>query len=179
MEKYIALFRGINVSGQKMINMEDLKSHMKVLNFTNVITYIQSGNLIFEYEKTHTAVLAQSIKNKIQEVYGFEVAVMVKSDKEIKYIADNNPFLNERNEDIQSLHVTLFSEVPKTEFVHRLVDFKDKSDEFILFEDVAYLYCPKGYGNTKFTNTYFENKCKVEATTRNWKTIRKLVELTQ
>ena len=71
METYIALLRGINVSGQKKIKMVDLRVQLESLNFKNIRTYIQSGNVIFESTKTETIDLANKIKTEIFNQYGF------------------------------------------------------------------------------------------------------------
>ena len=177
MEKYIAILRGINVSGSKMIKMDNLKLSMIELNFKNIETYIQSGNLIFEYAKTNQHYLATLITNKIQKTFEFHVPVIIKSAKELNAIKDHNPFINNRNEAIDKLHVTFFSEEPAKELLGKLTGIESNSDEFILAGNVVYLCCMNGYGRTKLTNNLFENKLKISATTRNWKTVIKLAEM--
>ncbi len=177
MNKYIAILRGINVSGQKLIKMTDLIKHLEELGFKKITTYIQSGNVLFESDISNQMELALKIGNKIKEKYGFDVPVIVKNREELKIISKNNPFLTQRSEDIDKLYVTILAEEATHELAAKFKDIDYKPDEFILDGNVLYGYVPNGYGNTKFSNTFIENKLKTTATTRNWKTVLKLTEL--
>lgn len=177
MESYIAILRGINVSGQKKIKMEDLRQLLAELNFHDIQTYIQSGNVIFEHKKSDPLELAGQIAHQISDKYSFEVPVIVKTAAELEHVLHNNPFLKDRQEDESKLHVTFLSEIPKQELLNKIKELDHKPDEFIISDKAIYLFCPNGYGRTKLTNNFFENKLKVTATTRNWKTVNKLVEI--
>jgi len=177
MEKYIAILRGINVSGSKMIKMDDLKLSMSELNFKNIETYIQSGNLVFKYTKTNQHDLAKKIKYKIQKDFGFQVPVIVKNSQELNFLIAHNSFINERNEPVDKLHVTFLAEEPPVGWREKLAGIDANSDEFIILKDVIYIFCLNGYGRTKLNNNYFEAKLKISATTRNWKTVIKLAEM--
>jgi len=177
MPTYIALLRGINVSGKNMIKMNELLIHLSSLNFKNIRTYIQSGNIIFESDLMDENLLEKSIHEKILSMFGFDVPVLVKNADAWKKVHNSNPFILERNEDIDKLHVTFLSDIPNQEFISKLVDYKDVVDEFILDSNIVYICCHNGYGKTKLNNTFFESKLKVSATTRNWKTVIKLMEM--
>lgn len=179
MKKYIALLRGINVSGQKLIKMGELKTHLEQLNFNNVITYIQSGNIAFEADSSNQKDLAAQIVNKIKEKYGWEVPVIVKSAYEMKLIAENNPFLNHRKEDISKLYVTFLADEPDIELVNKFRTINYEPDKFVVVDKVLYGFIPVSYGNTKFSNNFIESKLKTTATTRNWKTVLKLLEMVE
>ncbi|MDQ3292415.1 MAG: DUF1697 domain-containing protein [Bacteroidota bacterium] len=112
MQTYIALLRGINVSGQKMIKMSDLLDLFKGLDFKNAKTYLQSGNVVFEAESQDTTHLEEQIATTITNKFKFSVPVLVKDQAEWLRILQNNPFINERNEDISKLHVTLLAAEP-------------------------------------------------------------------
>ena len=177
MEIYISILRGINVSGQKKIIMADLKGLYENLGFQDVQTYIQSGNVIFKSPKTEKSILKNKIETKISKQYGFSVPVQVLELQKLNKVFANNPFVNKRNEDISKLHVTFLEEVPEAEIRSEIMNIQSTSDEFIISGKVIYVFCPNGYGRTKLNNTFFEKKLKTSATTRNWKTISKLVEL--
>ncbi len=107
METYISLLRGINVSGQKKILMADLKALYETLKFKGVVTYIQSGNVIFKTDKKESNQnLAKKIEQSIFKKYNFNVPLIVRSTSEIENIISNNPFLKDSNIDIDKLHVT-------------------------------------------------------------------------
>lgn len=177
MQTYISVLRGINVSGHRVIKMDALKKSYAELGFTNILTYIQSGNVIFQFKKSEHLKIENMIKNKISDEYGFDVPVIVKDAKDLKNVIKNNSFLNNKNVDLSKLHVTFLSAIPAKSEVKRIKEIDFSPEEFIICDDIIYLYCPGGYGNTKLNNNFFENKLKVKATNRNWKTVNELCKI--
>jgi uncharacterized protein (DUF1697 family) len=102
--------------------------------------------------------------------------VVVRSRSELEKIRNGNPFLPEKTGQEEKLHVTLLKDHPVKELEVKIEKEKYLPDEFIFSGREIHLFCPDGYGRTKLTNTFFENKLKTGATTRNWKTICKLAE---
>ena len=90
---YITLLRGINVGGQKRIKMIDLRNVFESINFRNVKTYLQSGNVIFKDDTTDIIKLTDQIEKKICEVFGFSVKIIIRTDEEFRNIVNNNPFV--------------------------------------------------------------------------------------
>jgi uncharacterized protein (DUF1697 family) len=175
---YLSILRGINVSGQKKILMADLSQLYRNLGFTDVTTYIQSGNVVFSTgEDLSAAMLCEKIEKAIREQYNFQVPVIVRTSDEIQKIAAENPFLSEKGIELEKLHVTFLGKNPQPAEIKAVMDVHFPSDRFLIRGTEVYLYCPGGYGNTKLSNSFFENKLKVNATTRNWKTVIKLAEL--
>ena len=177
MKTYIAILRGINVSGHKPIKMDALRAMCEQLKFKNTKTYIQSGNIVFQYKATNNETLEKLISKKIKETFTFDVPVLVLSANEMKTILNNNPFVNNRKEDITKLHVTFLSHQPQQINIDKIKEGNYGTDEFIITGKNIYLFCPVSYGNSKLSNTFLENKLKVTATTRNWKTVNELVSL--
>ncbi len=177
MQTYISILRGINVSGHKMIKMNELTTLFESLHFKNVKTYIQSGNVVFQAIETSVNDLAISIEDKISERFGFTVPVLVKEKSEIESVVKNNPYLMLEDKDVTKLHVTFLAKEPDKSNLDKINQGQYLPDEYILSGSVIYLYCPNGYGNTKLNNSFFENKLKVIATTRNWKTVNELLEM--
>lgn len=171
---YISLLRGINVSGKNKILMADLKIVYESLSFKNVTTYIQSGNVIFESPSAKK--LEEVISNKIKEAYGFEVPVLVKNMEEFLEAVSSNPFLKEKNIELDKLHLTFLSSTPATTTIDKIKDIKTE-DRYSIVGPNVYLYCPIGYGNTKLNNTLLEKKLEVKATTRNWKTCNEIIHI--
>ena len=170
MKKYIVLLRGINVSGKNKIPMIDLRILLSDLDFKNVQTYIQTGNIILESSLEKELTICK-IKNGIKDKFGLNISVLVKTVKELEIIFNNYPFPKE-NEKI--LAFTFLDKVPQ--FFSIDINTIDK-DKYSIVEDVVYLYCPMSFSKTKLTNNTIEKKLKVTATTRNFKTTRKLLEL--
>jgi uncharacterized protein (DUF1697 family) len=178
METYISILRGINVSGQKKIKMADLKQLYEELKFKDVITYIQSGNVIFKTDKKLTDTeLTKRIEKKIFEKYQFEVTVIIRTIKEMEKVQKSNPFLKLKGIDTERLYVTFLDEIPMKENIERINQVDFSPEKFIITGREVYLHCPNGYGRTKLNNNFFENKLKITATTRNWNTVNKLVEM--
>ncbi|MBD3225868.1 MAG: DUF1697 domain-containing protein [Caldithrix sp.] len=177
MNVFISLLRGINVSGQKKIKMGDLRALYESLSFTNVKTYIQSGNVIFASQEKDRARLSRRIEEKIQETYEYNVQVLIKNRNELQQLIHQNPFLQRYNMDTKHLHVTFLYTSPDSELREQIQGIHYEPDELALVGDTIYIYCPNGYGRTKLSNNFFEKKLKTCATTRNWKTITKLTEL--
>jgi uncharacterized protein (DUF1697 family) len=178
MATFISLLRGINVSGQKKILMADLKLLYEQLKFKNVQTYIQSGNVVFDYttDKNNLAI-AKLIEHSIEKEYKFQVPVLVKQADDLLSTIKNNPFTEEVGADPSRVAVTFLEGLPTSENLKKLVGIDYPPDRFIIDGSNIYIYCPKSYGNSKLSNNFFESKLKVRATSRNWKTINKLLEM--
>ena len=161
-----------------MIKMANLQKLYEELKLTDIITYIQSGNVVFKADGKHTDTeLAALIAGKIEKKYRFEVPVIIRRLGEVEKVLAINPFIKEKGIDMEKLHVTFLAETPAKDKVEAIEKTDFSPDRFIIKDKEVFLYCPNGYGNTKLSNTFFENKLKVQATTRNWKTTNKLAEL--
>ena len=172
---YIALLRGINVSGKNKLPMADLRALCTQLGWKNVQSYIQSGNLRFELEEPQGA--AAQLSQAIKKEFGYEAVPILVHPQAYFEEALQNPFLEQDpNLDIKSLHVTFLQGEPVPEKIEALKCKDHKGDEWIILQDKVYLHCPKGYGKTKLTNTYLEKKLGKVATTRNWKTLNRLAD---
>ena len=173
----IAMLRGINVGGQKIIKMKSLRASFGALGFRRVTTYVQSGNVIFETAKTPSDNLSKNIGDRILNDFGFSVPLVLRSSDEMKKIANDNPFLQERGIDHSKLHITFLSELPAKTALGKLEALNEAPDKFRIKGREVYLYCPSGYGRTRLSNATFEKLLSVKATTRNWKTVKTLVEM--
>lgn len=173
---YIAMLRGINVSGQRIIKMDRLRAVFEDMGFADVKTYVQSGNVIFVTDES-AANLAVIIERKILDEFGFEVPVLTKSANEFKEIVKRNPFLKDRAIDGSKLHVTFLSDDPPRNALELLQPLAVGPEQARIVGRAVYLYCPNGYGNTRLNNTAIEKKLSCRATTRNWATTNKLLEM--
>jgi len=176
MTKFIALLRGINVSGQKQIKMPDLKSLFEESGFQNIETYIQSGNVIFTSKEKLPEKLEQKISLAIKRKFGFDVQIIVLTPEEIEYVLNNNPFIKKKKES-KKLYVTFLAKSPSNENINKLNAIDYSPEEYIIDGRYIYLFVPNGYGKAKLNNNFFESKLNVSATTRNWKKVNKMFEL--
>jgi uncharacterized protein (DUF1697 family) len=174
MNRYISMLRGINVGGQRKLRMETLREVYQAAGFSNIRTYVQSGNLVFDGPEKDIPALTNDIEAKLRQTCGFHVEVFIRLPGEFMHILENNPFLRGRNEEPSKLHVTFLFQPPAEAAWGKLIAPMGISDEFYPGEQEIYLFCPNGYGKTKLSNSFFERKLGVLATTRNWNTVNAL-----
>ena len=174
MARYIVFLRGINVSGQRKIKMADLKTSLEKSDFENVLTYIQSGNIIVEADKTVKQALAGKISKIILDDFGFEVPALVFLAEEIEAVLKEVPF---QNIERKNLYFTLLFEKPNQELVNAFNKTQFENEDFQVREQCVYLNCKKGAGKAKLNNNLIEKRLGVIATTRNLNTMKKMLEL--
>ncbi|MEM6297646.1 MAG: DUF1697 domain-containing protein [Bacteroidota bacterium] len=179
MEKKIAILRGINVGGRRKILMEDLRELFAQQGFESVRTYIQSGNILFETtSEDSNSTLERQLEAAITARFGFDVPVIIRTSKELQAAAQQNPFYSE-DADISSLHLTFLNDIPTKENYQKALSKDYAPDAFSLKEKYVFVRCEGKYHKSKLSNAFFEKHFQVNATTRNWKTVLKLVELSK
>lgn len=178
MHTFVALLRGINVGGKNKIPMAELKSSVSTLGLEDVVTYIQSGNLVFRAPARDAPDLAARIEKAVAKDSGVSITVLLRTPSELEAIAGGNPFLSGKV-DPSRLHVVFLSAPPTADAVDQLDPKRSAPDEFSVRGSEIYLHLPNGAGRSKLTIDYFEKRLGVRATARNWKTLTKLIELTQ
>jgi uncharacterized protein (DUF1697 family) len=174
---FVALLRGINLGGHKVVKMDQLRKTFEELGFEEVKTYIQSGNVVFKAPAQTPENLAKRIEERILRHFGFPVPVVVRTAGEIGEVIRNNPLLKEKGIDLSKLHVTFLSCSPDRGALKTLDAVPAAPDQFRCSGQAVYLHCPNGYHASKLTNNVLEKMLKVGTTTRNWKTANKLWEM--
>ncbi len=177
MPKVIALLRGINVGGQKPVPMAALRACIKPVATGEPLTYVQSGNVVFETPTKAGPELRQEIERRIKRQFGFPVVVLLRTPRQLAELLERNPYLKSPNTDRQRLYVVFLADRLGAESVKRLEKFKNGEEHFEIAGDHIYLHYPLGYGRAKLNNNVFERVLSVQATTRNWKTVTELVTL--
>lgn len=177
MNQFIVLLRGVNVSGHNLLPMKELKKVMEDAGFESVATYIQSGNIIFKSSESNNEHIKSLIIELIQKHFNLSISVFILSKSQLLDIMNNSPYKDEV--DTKKLYYIIFDQTPSNELVDKLKNIQYPPDEYFIKDSVIYLNCHNGYGNTKFSNNFFENKLKLKATTRNWNTLQKLIEMTE
>ena len=177
MKTFISMLRAINVGGQKKIAVQALQRAYEQLNLANVRTYVQSGNVVFDCEEQEISILTKRIETQIEQTFGYPVPVFMRDMQDFHRIITSNPFLKGRNEDPSKLHVTFLYEPPSEVILGNLINTFADGDEFSPGEQEIYLFCPNGYGRTRLSNSFFERKLSIPATTRNWRTVNALYRM--
>lgn len=179
MTTYAALLRGINVGGSKKVPMADLRALLTGLGHEDVRTYLQSGQAVFTSGHGDEESLAAEITHAIEKHFGFGVDVLVRDHAYLKAIADACPFPAADLEPKQ-LHVTYFSAPVSPERFAEIDESAYLPEEFRLGDRALYLYAPNGLGRSKLAEHLSKPRITkgVIATTRNWNTVVKMVEMT-
>lgn len=175
--KHLALLRGINVSGHNMIKMEALKTTLEDIGFTNVVTYIQSGNVFVETEEESGFGVGFKIKQEIFKTFGHEVPVIVIGKNDLELCFKNNPFLKQKDVDTKKLYVAFISKELSSSAINELKISQFKPDEAVIDGNRIFIKYDIGAGKTRLDQKYIEKKLNVTATIRNWNTVTKLLEM--
>lgn len=179
-KKYAALLRGINVGGSKKVPMAELRTVLEGLGHGGVRTYLQSGNAVFSSANEDPAALARELEAAIEAHFGFRVACLVVDGEYLRAVARACPFPAAELEGKQ-LHATFFSEQPGAERFAAVEEVAYLPEEYRIGDRVLYLYAPDGLGRSKLAEVLARPAVVkgIDATTRNWNTVAKLVELTE
>jgi uncharacterized protein (DUF1697 family) len=179
MAKYIALLRGINVGGHKLIAMSDLSEMLESLKFTGVKTLLQSGNVVFQSGKQTGSALERLLEKETEKRLKASVRILVRDANEWKAIVARNPFAKEAKSDPSHLLVMCLKDAPDAKSVKAL-QATIKGPEVVRADGrQLYLVYPAGIGTSKLTNAVIEKKLGTQGTARNWNTVLKVVELIQ
>lgn len=174
----IALLRGINVGGHRKILMADLKELLKNIGLTNIITYIQSGNVIF-----NTMLSSEEVSEKIQlaikEQYEFDVPVIILERNELLKVVSNNPYANIENYNPKQLYMTFLKSKPSQNKIDELSRISFLPDLFKINDKSIHLYFNGKSYLSKLTNKLIEKQLETVATTRNLNTCNKLIKLSE
>ena len=172
----IALLRGINVGGRNLLRMQELKSLLESLGCSDIKTYIQSGNVVFNHANSDNTSLSAAISSSIETEYGFLPNVLLLSASELQRAVTENPFADATFEP-KTLHLWFLSDNPMNVDLASIEALKAESESFAQMERRFYLHAPEGIGRSKLA-AGVEKLLGVPATARNWRTVTKILDLT-
>jgi len=174
---YIALFRGINVGGKNSLKMASLKEAVLKSSYTDVQTYIQSGNLIFRSPKTPPTILSFQLEKLVNDTFGINISIIVLSKKALEKIVRKNPFRPIKDDEISKLYVSFIKEEINPNAIVSFAENTITDDKFHITKKSIYTFYNVKYSASKLNNNLYEKKFNCIATTRNWKTTLKLLEM--
>lgn len=172
---FVAMLRGVNVSGRNRLPMGDFADLVTALGFEDVVTYVQSGNAVFSGQGDSTGV-ASAIAAALADRLALAVPVIVRTASDLRSLLRANPLLP-REPDPTKLHVTFLATDPGPSGLKLEPPAGAGHDSFVVAGPNVYLHCPGGYGRTKLTNDFFERRLGTMATTRNWRTVVTLADM--
>jgi uncharacterized protein (DUF1697 family) len=176
---YIAFLRGINVSGQKIIKMEDLKKMLLSFGLKNVKTYIQSGNFVFESSEADVGKLIKKIGKGLLTEMGYEVPVILRTLAEMQALILSDPFKLYKPSEDEKWYVTFMAESPAQKPKLPVFSKKEDVEVFQISHHNACCISHKKNGSFGFPNLIIEKEFNVTATTRNWNTVCKITALAE
>ena len=176
MTRFVAFLRGINVGGHRKIKMAELKQLHEKMSHENVVTYLQSGNVIFDSSEADLAKLIGAIKQEYRAKLDINTHVILRDLTEMASVIAKLPFLLNEKREAKFLHGVFLSEIPEPGAVKTLLQYEGL-EEVQIIGDVLYVYYTEGSGRSKFNLALIEKHLKVSGTARNWNSVRKILEL--
>ena len=177
MATYIALLRGINVGGNKMIAMADLRDMCGRLGYDGARTVLQSGNLVFEHRAGRATSLEQTLEKQTERRLGVQTTYFVRTTAEWDAIIAGNPMRKAAASDPSHLLVYCLKSPPARGAADALRAAITGPEIIEVDDRVAYLYYGQGIGTSKVTPALLEKKLGTSGTGRNWNTVLKLATL--
>ncbi|HDX9580373.1 TPA: DUF1697 domain-containing protein [Bacillus pseudomycoides] len=171
---FIALLRGINVSGHNKIKMAELRSTLETLGLSQVQTYIQTGNVLFKSDESKEQ-LRLRIEDAIRNNFGISIIVILRTADELERIVANCPYADVSLAEGESIHVSILAEPPPQKIVDRLANSESNNDEYHINGLEIYFLFRQSILNSKLANN-MQSLGNI-ATTRNWNTINKVAAL--
>jgi uncharacterized protein (DUF1697 family) len=177
------LLRGINVGGRNKVAMADLRAIATDLGYTDVGTYIQSGNLLFSSDDTDAARHARALERAIAEGLHVRPAVVVVSSTELARTIAANPFPDEAND--KCLHAVFRDAEPTAAELTRLTDLvgrvraKGSTDDAVVVGRTLFLHTPDGFGRSELAARLMSGSsgAALTGTARNWATVTRLMTM--
>lgn len=176
MKRFVALLRGINVTGRNKIPMLELKQVCAGLGWKDVATYIQSGNVGFSAPGT-AAALEAALEGAIQQAFGLSIPVVVRSREEWERIAAANPF-RKVCETQAKLVMCVVGKLPfRKELVAELAPRAAAGERIERAGEALWIHFPEGVARSKLTPAAIDKAAGSPMTARNWNTVVKLLEI--
>ena len=178
-KRYIALLRGINISGKNKIAMSELREGFVQLGYTEVSTHLNSGNVIFSGETEDERILSGAIEQMIREQFALEIPVFVISQKELEDVLNHAPnWWGTADKEIYDNLIFLFSSLSYEEFCKEVGNPRDEYEKVCYYKNVIFWsFNRKDYQKTNWWSKTADVKVKDRITIRTANTVRKIVEM--
>ena len=179
MKRYIALLRGINISGKNKITMIDLKVSFIELGYTNVVTHLNSGNVVFSCEELDEVILANTIGNKILDLFGFSVPVFILSQNDLKRILIQAPsWWGTDNKDIYDNLIFVMGKSKARDIADRIGEPSNELEQICICNNsIFWSFDRKNYSKANWWKKTASSGIGEMITIRTANTVRKIVEM--
>jgi uncharacterized protein (DUF1697 family) len=174
MPRYIAFLRAINVGGRHAVKMDFLRHLFESLGYSNVESFIASGNIVFETVSKNAQVLEREVEGKLHKALGYQVATFIRTDAELATIADYKPFRQTDLAMAVALNIAFLAERPDDKSEQRLMELRTDIDDFNIHGRELYWLCRKKQSVSKISNALIEKALGQKSTLRGANTIKKM-----
>lgn len=175
MTRYFTFLRAINVGGHT-VKMDQLRQIFETLEFSNVETFIASGNVIFEAKTGDSKSLEKNIEITLKETLGYEVVTFIRTQAEFAAIAKYKPFPQSKLNSAAALNIGFLADKPDALTKKKIMAMQTKIDEFHIHERELYWLCKKKQSESKISNVVIEKTLGLKTTLRGINTINKMAE---
>jgi uncharacterized protein (DUF1697 family) len=175
-QRYVALLRAINVGGHT-VKMDALRKYFAKMGFTNVETFIASGNVIFDAKERDAAALEQRISRELEEILGYEVGTFVRTPAELGDVVRHEAFARDVIDPARhTLYVGFLASSPTKETTRSVLALRTPVDEFHIHERELYWGCRTRFSDSQVKGPVLARALGIAMTVRNITTVRKLAE---
>ena len=174
MPRYIAFLRAINVGGHHTVKMDFLRRLFESLGFSNVDTFIASGNVVFEARSKNAGALAREIEERLRKALGYEVTTFIRTGAELAAIADYKPFGQSDLDGAAALNIAFLAGELDDQSSRKLMALRTDIDDFHVHGREIYWLCRKKQSGSKISNTVLERAVGQKATLRGANTVKKM-----
>ena len=173
----ISLLRGVNVGGHHKVKMDELRALYESLGFEDVQTYINSGNIVFRTGARDLVRLRQRIEDAIERACGFRPGVVLRTPSDLRGVIARNPFATRPGMDPSRLAIHFLAADPSAEARQQVLAIDTAPEELHIDGPELYIYFPNGMARPKLSMPLVEKTLRTSGTSRNWNTVRKLLEM--
>jgi uncharacterized protein (DUF1697 family) len=175
----ISLLRGVNVGGHRKVKMDDLRAVYESLGFEDVRTYINSGNVLFRTAARDPVRLRKRIEDGIESACGFRPDVILRTPSDLKSAIARNPFAARPGIHPSRLAIQFLADSPSDEARTQVLAIKCAPEELHIDGRELYIYFPNGMARPTLSLPLVEKTLRTSGTSRNWNTVRKLLEMAE
>ena len=175
MGRVVALLRAVNVGGRKL-PMNDLRALCAELGWQDVVTYIQSGNVVFTADRKAETIEAE-LEQAIAKRFSLDVPVVIRTAAQWAKLAASNPFARTAREAPNRLQLLVSKQPPNQDAAQKLMARASDGEEVRAVPGGLWFHFPEGIARSKLTPAAIDKACGSPATGRNYRTVLKLKEM--
>ena len=178
MATWVCLLRAINLGSHNKVPMPALRDALAEAGFTDVQTYVQSGNVVVSSGHRTAVEVSEAVRALVGERFDVDQPVMVRTAEQVRGVVDANPFPEAGAERPKLLHVVFLTGAPSPEAVERVHSEDLTRDVVRVVGEDMYVDYGDSVHASKLSPAYFSRRLGVEGTARNWRTVLALAEMT-